>query len=174
MNDDIGLQHEIAALRTSNAWARLFQMVLGAITMAVLGWVIYAAFGMDGVRIFLIAAGIIGIVVLIYVMAIGVSATFGRQAMDHHNNVLQGLIQFQRADDYGEVARQVASGMSGAMRSGNQVDARVLQLANQLSGYQRQQLADSRQQQQVEAEAGWYNVGAQFDEEVPAQWSNRP
>lgn len=174
MNDEIGLQHEIAALRTSNAWARLFQMLLGAILVGVLGWVVYVAFGMDGVRVFLIAAGIVGIVVTIYVMAIGVSATFGRQAMDHHNNVLQGLIAFQRADDYGEVARQVASGMTGAMRSGNTVDARLLTLANQMSGFQRQQLADSRQQQQLEAEAGWYNVGAQFDEEVPAQWSNRP
>lgn len=58
--------------------------------------------------------------------------------------MLNGLIQFQRADDYGEVARSVAAGMSGAIRSGNQVDARVLQIANQIAQHQQRQLTDSQ------------------------------
>ena len=72
------------------------------------------------------------------------SAVFGRQAMQHHDNVLNGLIQFQRADDYGEVARSVANGMSGVMRSGNSLDARVLQIANQIAKQQQTQLTDSQ------------------------------
>lgn len=140
--DDIGLQHEINALRTSQRWATLGILVVVVAACGALVWTVDHYWGGDGVRVLLICAGLIAIVVLIYVMAIGVSAIFGRQAMAHHNNVLNGLIQFQRADDYGEVARSVAAGMSGAIRSGNQVDARVLQIANQIA--QQRQLTDGQ------------------------------
>ena len=87
------------------------------------------------------------IVILVYALSVATAAIYGRMAMNHHDNVLSGLIAFQRADDYGEVARQVASGMSGAIRTGNQVDARVLQVANQLSSYRQAQLTDSQRNQ---------------------------
>jgi len=154
-NDDIALEHEISALRTANLWAKVALMLLGLIGMGALVWVIDHYFGAPGVRVFLVAAGVIGLVMLIYIMSIGVSAVFGRQAMAHHDAVLQGLIAFQRADDYGEVARSVATGMSGAIRSGNQIDARVLQIANQIARQQSAQLADSQRQQQAQLPPGW-------------------
>jgi hypothetical protein len=97
--------------------------------------------------VFLIGVAVFAIVAAIYLMAIGVSAVFGRQAMAHHNNVLRGIIDFQRADDYGEVARSVATGISGAVRSGATLDARVLQVANQIARQQQAQIADSQRQQ---------------------------
>lgn len=143
---DIYMQHEIAALHTSNRWATLGIVIVVLLAIAALGWAIDHYFGSQGMRIFLIAAGIATIVLLIYALSIATAAIYGRMAQSHHDNVLQGLIQFQRADDYGEVARQVASGMSGAIRTGNQVDARVLQVANQLSSYRQAQLTDSQRQ----------------------------
>lgn len=144
---DIYMQHEINALRTSHRWATLGIVIVVLLALAGLGWAVDHYFGEGGVRVMLVAVGLVALVIIIYFMAIGVSAIFGRQAMQHHDNVLSGLIAFQRADDYGEVARQVASGMSGAIRTGNQVDARVLQVANQLSSYRQAQLADSQRQQ---------------------------
>jgi len=152
-SDDPWVQHEIIALRTSNRWATLGITLLLLLAAAALLWAIDHYFGGDGVRIFLIALGILSIVVVIYALSIGVSAVYGRQAMAHHDNVLSGLIQFQRADDYGEVARQVATGMSGAMRSGNTLDARVLTIANQIAKQQQAQLTDS--QRPAQTPAGW-------------------
>ena len=160
--NDIYMQHEIAALHTSNRWATLGIVIVIVLALAGLGWAVDHYFGEGGVRVLLIAVGLLSVLALIYVMSIGVSAVFGRQAMAHHDNVLQGLIAFQRADDYGEVARQVATGMSGAMRTGNQVDAQVLRVANQLSQAQNRQLIDSQRQQ---AQAPTWAMS----EEEPAQ-----
>ena len=145
--NDIYMQHEINALRTSHRWATLGIVIVILLALAGLGWAIDRYFGEGGVRVMLVAVGLVALLAILYLMSIGVSAVFGRQAMQHHDNVLSGLIQFQRADDYGEVARQVASGMSGAIRTGNQVDARVLQIANQLSTYRQAQLTDSQRNQ---------------------------
>lgn len=145
--NDIYMQHEINALRTSHRWATLGIVIVVLLALAGLGWAVDRYFGEGGVRVLLIAVGLLLILLIIYLMGIGVSAIFGRQAMQHHDNVLQGLIAFQRADDYGEVARQVASGMSGAMRSGNSLDARVLQVANQIAKQQHTQLMDGQRQQ---------------------------
>lgn len=145
--NDVYMQHEINALRTSNRWATLGIVVVVLAALAGLGWAVDRYFGEGGVRVLLVGVGLLLALAVIYLMAIGVSVVFGRQAMDHHDNVLQGLIQFQRADDYGEVARQVASGMSGAMRSGSQVDARVLQVAQQIAKQQVAQLTDGQRQQ---------------------------
>lgn len=146
-NRDIYMQHEINALRTSHRWATLGIVIVILLALAGLGWAIDHYFGSQGMRIFLIATGIAVIVILVYALSIATAAIYGRMAQSHHDNVLQGLIQFQRADDYGEVARQVAAGMSGAIRTGNQVDAKVLQVANQLSTYRQAQLTDSQRQQ---------------------------
>lgn len=112
--------------------------------LAALVWMIDHYFGGDGVRVFLIGVAVFAIVAAIYLMAIGVSAVFARQAMAHHNNVLRGIIDFQRADDYGEVARSVATGISGAVRSGTALDARVLQVANLLGSASRTDVLQSR------------------------------
>lgn len=144
---DIYMQHEINALRTSHRWATLGIIIVILLALAGLGWAIDHYFGAGGVRVMLVAVGLVVLLAILYLMSIGVSAIFGRQAMQHHDNVLSGLIAFQRADDYGEVARQVASGMSGAIRTSNQFDARVLQVANQLSTYRQAQLTDSQRQQ---------------------------
>lgn len=145
-HNDIYMRHEINALRTSHRWATLGIVIAVLLALIGLGWAIDHYFGEGGVRVMLVAVGLVTLLAILYLMSIGVSAIFGRQAMSHHDNVLQGLIQFQRADDYGEVARQVASGMSGAMRTGNQVDARVLQMANQIARQQVAQLTDSQRQ----------------------------
>lgn len=144
---DIYMQHEVAALRTSNRWATLGIVIVILLALAALGWAIDHYFGGDGVRMFLIATGIAVIIILVYALSVLTTAVYGRMAMSHHDNVLSGLIAFQRADDYGEVARQVASGMSGAIRTGNSLDARVLQVANQLSQAQQRQLIDAQRNQ---------------------------
>ena len=173
-NHDPDLQHEIAALRTSQRWATLGIVVVCILAAAGLGFAIDHYFGAGGMRIFLIAVGILATVVVIYLLSIGVSAVYGRQAMAHHNNILDGLVAFQRADDYGEVARSVANNMGGVLRSGNSLDGRIVGLANQLARQQVQalQAADRTQQRQLtaDAERDWYNpAGAQFDD-TPAGW----
>lgn len=176
-NRDEVIQHEIAALRTSNRWATLGIILICILAAAALIWAIDHYFGADGVRVFFIGLGIGSIVLAVYALSIGVSAVYGRQAMAHHNNVLRGIIDFQRADDYGEVARQVAGGITGVMRSGNSLDSRVLTTASQLARQQTQALLTANQQQQrqqaVEAEADWYNIpaNAHFDEEIPDGWN---
>jgi len=158
---DLYLQHEINALRTSHHWATLGIAVVVLLALAGLGWATDHYFGPPGVRVLLVGAGLLTMLGIIFLMSISVSAVYGRQAQKHHDNVLQGLIAFQRADDYGEVARQVATGMSGAIRSGNQVDARVLQIANQIAQQQQRQLTDS---QRTQASAPTWAMG----EEEPA------
>jgi hypothetical protein len=165
--NDIYMQHEINALRTSHRWATLGIVIVILLALAGLGWAIDHYFGVAGVRVMLVAVGLVTLLAILYVMSIGVSAIFGRQAMQHHDNVLQGLIAFQRADDYGEVARQVASGMSGAMRSGNQVDARVLQIANQIARQQVAQLTDSQRQQH--AAPTWAMMDTNTEPEASAE-----
>lgn len=145
--DDRDYQMELEGHRTSSRWATLGIMIVVLLAVAALVWAIDHYFGGDGVRVFLVGVAIFAIVGTIYLMAIGVSAVFGRQAMAHHNNVLRGIIDFQRADDYGEVARSVATGISGAVRSGATLDARVLQVANQIARQQQSQLADNQRQQ---------------------------
>lgn len=145
--NETDMQHELHALRTSHRWATLLIVLVIVGACAALLWAVDRYFGADGVRITLVAAGFIAVVVLIYALSIGVSAIYGRQAMAHHDNVLSGLIAFQRADDYGEVARQVAGGITGVMRSGNTLDSRVLTMANQLAKQQTAAILNAERQQ---------------------------
>ena len=173
-NHQHDLQHEIVALQTSNRWATLGIVVVCILAAALLTWAIDHYFGADGVRFWLVACGLIAVLAILYLLSIGVSAVYGRMAMTHHDNVLQGLVAYQRADDAGEVARSVANSMGGALRSGNTLDGRIVTLANQLARQQTQALlsAERGNQRQLtaDAERDWYNVGgAQFDD-VPAGW----
>lgn len=161
--DDINLQHEINALRTSQRWATLLIVIVITAGVTALVWAVDRYFGGDGVRILLIAAGVAAVITTIYALSIATAAIYGRMAMRHHDNVLSGLIAFQRADDYGEVARQVAGGITNVMRSGNAVDSRVLTLANQIAQQQHRQLIDSQRQQ---AQAPTWAMGA--DDNQPA------
>lgn len=173
-NHQHDLQHEIVALQTSNRWATLGIVVVCILAVVGLTWAIDHYFGADGVRFWLIACGLIAVLAILYLLSIGVSAVYGRMAMNHHDNVLQGLVAHQRADDAGEVARSVANSVGGVLRSGNSVDGRILTIANQLARQQTQALlsAERGNQRQItaDAERDWYNVGgAQFDD-VPAGW----
>lgn len=145
--EDRDYQMEIEGYRTSHRWATFGIVIVVLLALVALVWAIDYYFDAQGVRVFLIAVGVAAIVLLIYALSIGVSAIYGRQAMAHHNNVLRGIIDFQRADDYGEVARQVAVGMGGAIRSGTNLDARVLQVANQIAQQQQRQLVDAQRNQ---------------------------
>lgn len=144
---DVYMQHEIAALNTSNRWATLGIVIVVLLALAGLGWAVEHYFGGQGVRVFLVAAGVAVIVLLVYALSVATAAVYGRMAMQHHDAVLNGLIQFQKADDYGEVARTVAAGMGGALRSGASLDARVLGVANQIAQQQQRMLTDSQRQQ---------------------------
>jgi hypothetical protein len=173
-NADIYMQHEVDSLRTSNRWATLGIILVVLLAAAALLWAIDHYFGADGVRIFLIAAGIIAVVGIIYAMSIGVSAIYGGLAMRHHNNVLDGLVAFQRADDAGEIVRSVANNMGGVLRSGSSLEGKILTTANQLARQQTQALLSAHDQQQrqltADADAGWYHAAAQFDDEIPTAW----
>jgi hypothetical protein len=76
------------------------------------------------------------------------------------------FLRFQEADDRGEVARTVAGGVAGVLRSDSQLDRKVLDWAGRLGTGQAQaiiagQLPDKSAQQQ-----DWYNSvqSAQFEE----------
>jgi Na+-transporting methylmalonyl-CoA/oxaloacetate decarboxylase gamma subunit len=164
---------EIEGLRTSNRWATLGIIFLLIAAAGALVWAVDRYFGADGVRVTFIGVGILLIILAIYAMAIGLSAVFGRQAIAHHNNILRGLIDFQRADDYGEVARQVAGGITGVIRSGNTLDSRVLTTANQLARQQTSAiLAANQRQHTADIDANWYSIpaAATFDEDIPDGW----
>lgn len=167
--NDVYMQHEINALRTSYRWATLGIVVVILLALAGLGWAVDHYFGEGGVRVMLVAVGLVMLLAILYAMSIGVSAVFGRQAMQHHDNVLNGLIQFQRADDYGEVARSVANGMSGVMRSGNSLDARVLQIANQIAKQQQTQLTDSQRSAPATTPT-WAMDGEQSEADAEFRW----
>lgn len=127
-------------------WAHvaLVLAVLGGLALVV--WGIDHYFGVDGVRLSAVVAGIA--LIILFIVGLGVSVMFvaSRMAMDHHDNVLRGLVAFQNADDRGEVARTVANGISGAMRSGNSLDRAVLQLAGRMAQGQISATNDAQRQ----------------------------
>lgn len=164
---------DIEASLTSRRWATL-GLALLAVLVAVLLWLfIDSYYGADGVRLVGIVLGIAILLVTIIGIGAGVMFVASSMAMRHHDNVLGGLVAFQREDDRGEVARTVASGVAGVLRSGNQLDSRVLTTANRLAMGQTQALLTAHRQderqQQTQAEQDWYYVPAQFDE-TPAGW----
>jgi hypothetical protein len=66
----------------------------------------------------------------------------------------------------------VASGVAGVLKSGNQLDSRVLTLAGRLGQQQAQamvrgQIADQQRQAQ-DAQSNWYELPAQFEDDTPA------
>ncbi len=101
--------------------------------LALIVWGIDHYWGGDGVRVAGVGLAIVALVLFVVGLGRWVQGDAMRMAMDHHDNILRGLIGFQNADDRGEVARTVATGISGALRSGNQLDRTVLTLAGRMA-----------------------------------------
>ena len=156
----------MAYAAASRRWAAVAAFLLAVLVLVALWWFVRTYWGDDGVRLvgiilglFLLAAAIIGI-------GVGSFAVVYRLTAGHHDNVLNGLVRFQEADDRGEVARTVAGGVAGVLRSDSQLDRKVLDWAGRLGTGQAQaiiagQLPDKSAQQQ-----DWYNSvqSAQFEE----------
>jgi hypothetical protein len=165
----------------SKRWAAAAIMLVVLAALALLWWFVDSYYGADGVRVAGVTLGILVLVLIVIGVGWLVQATATDMAVRHHNNVLNGLVAFQREDDRGEVARTVASGVAGVLKSGNQLDRTVLAMAGRLGKQQANavvqgRLADSRQQQAAQAqqeERGWWNVPATFDDdsgEIPTGW----
>lgn len=151
-------------------WGLVALMVVAVGVVALLWWFVDAYFGDDGVRV--VAIGIAVFMLIMAIISVGmivmwVSTWFTQR---HHDNVLRGLVRFQEADDRGEVARTVAGGVAGVLRSGNQVDARMLTMADRLSR-ERSQMAQAQlqAQQQAENNRAWRDAGA-VDGEARYEW----
>lgn len=162
----------------SKRWANLgiLVVILGGCYLVYL--FVRSYYGDDGVRIFGIVLGILGLVLIIVGIGTLVQFVAYRMTMAHHNNVLDGLNRFQESDDRGEVARTVATGVTGVLRSENTLDRQVLSMAGRLAQGQStaivQAQRSAQQAQQVDAEQQWYRVQPQFDEadddNIPQGW----
>lgn len=133
--------------RSRSQLALVLMMIVVVVGAWMLYWFVSTYFGDDGVRLVAIILGIALIISAIIGLGVFVMWISTSLTQRHHNNVLQGLVRFQESDDRGEVARTVASGVAGVMRSGNSVDTRMLAIADRLSRERQQAL-----QQQYEAQ----------------------
>jgi uncharacterized protein YeaC (DUF1315 family) len=133
--------------RSRSQLAIVLIMIVALAGLWMLYWFVSTYYGDDGVRLVGIVFGIALIITAIIGLGVFVMWVSTALTQKHHNNVLQGLVRFQESDDRGEVARTVASGVAGVMRSGNQVDTRMLAIADRLSRERQQAL-----QQQFEAQ----------------------
>jgi hypothetical protein len=164
----------------SKRWASLAILIVVIGLLVLLWWFIDSYYGPDGVRVVGMVIGLGLLVLFVIGVGYGVQAISTSLSQRHHDNVLRGLVAFQREDDRGEVARTVASGMAGVLKSGNQLDRTVLTMAGRLGQQQAQamvrgQLADQQRlaQQQTEQQAqSWYDVPAQFEDDtsLPPGW----
>ena len=165
----------------SKRWANL------AILLAILGacYLLYLFvdryYGDDGVRILGIVLFILGLVLIIVGIGALVQFIAYKMTISHHNNVLDGIVRFQEADDRGEIARTVAGGVAGVLRSGNQLDSKVLTIADrmargQTSALVQAQRRDEQQQAQQIEQQFWTGMQPQFDEDdnaatnIPPGW----
>ena len=101
----------------SRRWATLGILVVVIGLLVALWWFVQSYYGDDGVRVVGIVAGIGLVFVAIIGLGFGVMAIATGLAQRHHDNVLRGLVDFQREDDRGEVARTVANGVAGVLKS---------------------------------------------------------
>lgn len=153
----------------SKRWANLaiLLVVLGACYLLYL--FVRSYYGDDGVRIFGVVLGVLGLVLIIVGIGALVQFIAYRMTMGHHENVLNGLVRFQEADDRGEIARTVAGGVAGVLKSGNQLDRTVLTMAGRLAQGQTSALLQDRrrdeQQQAQQAEQEFWQVQPQFDDD---------
>lgn len=163
----------IAYAQASRRWATLGILALIVGLLVAVWWFVQSYYGDDGVRITGIVLGLGIVIVAIIGLGVGVMAIATAMAQRHHDNVLSGLVDFQREDDRGEVARTVANGVAGVLKSGNQLDRTVLTMAGRMGQAQAQaivrgQITDQQRQAQ-DAQASWYELpSAQFEDDTPA------
>lgn len=173
MNPGYDRTGDIEAARTSRRWATLGLSVLCVIVLVLIWLFVDSYYGADGVRLVGIILGIALLIAAIIGIGVGVMFVASGMTMRHHDNVLGGIVAFQREDDRGEVARTVASGVAGVLRSGNQLDRTVLTMAGRMAQGQTQAMLTAQRQddrqQLAQAEQDWYQVPAQFDE-TPSGW----
>jgi hypothetical protein len=153
----------------SKRWANLAILIVILIACYLVYLFVDSYYGADGVRIFGAVLGVLGLVLIIVGIGALVQFIAYRMTMQHHENVLEGLVRFQEADDRGEIARTVAGGVAGVLKSGNQLDRTVLTMAGRLAQGQTSALLQDRrrdeQQQAQQAEQQFWTVQPQFDED---------
>jgi hypothetical protein len=164
----------IEAARTQRRWVTLFLTVLVMGGLYAIYLFVRSYYGDDGVRVAGIVVGLFLVIGIIIGLGVGVMFIATAMTQRHHDNVLTGLVRFQAADDRGEVARTVAGGVAGVLKSGNQLDRTMLTMANrmaqgQLSAYQQAQRGQIAQQS-AETQRSWYDVPADLDDAVPPGW----
>lgn len=157
----------------SKRWANLAILLVFMGACYLLYLFVRSYYGDDGVRIFGIVLGILGLVLIIVGIGALVQFIAYRMTMGHHENVLNGLVRFQEADDRGEIARTVAGGVAGVLKSGNQLDRQVLSMAGRLAQGQTTAITQAQrrdeQQQMQQAEQQFWAVRPQFDEDDAQQ-----
>lgn len=152
--------HYRAEVARAEAHARSMVVTLVVLAMLIAGgiwWFVDHYFGEGGVRVVGILLGLVAVIAFIVGLGMLVMWVSTGMVQRHHDNVLDGLVAFQREDDRGEVARTVATGITGVLRSGNAADARMLAMADRLSRERmevQQQLADSQRQDREWQEQG--------------------
>lgn len=168
--------YEVQSQRSSAAtlWGLVALLVVVVGVAALLWQFVLAYFGDDGVRVVAISFGVFVLVMSIISVGVIVMWISTWITQRHHDNVLRGLVRFQEADDRGEVARTVAGGVAGVLRTSNQVDSRMLTMADRLSRerLQMHQTQQAQQQAQLQAAADeriWRDAGA-VDGEVKYEW----
>jgi uncharacterized SAM-binding protein YcdF (DUF218 family) len=141
-------RREIARAQASAQWASTIRLFLLLAAAAGLIWVLWFAFGLTGLQFGLIALFVIAVIVGVWLLML---STHGRVA-DVMTQTTENLVNFQRADDQGEVARAAIA----ALGKGTQLDGRVLQVASmigtakakgEIAAYQARQTIEAERQQ---------------------------
>jgi len=97
-------------------WDRVALACIALLTIALAWWFVQFYFGDSGVRVTALGVALLLVLALVYVMFAGAV----RMVTSVHNNTIQGIVDFQAADDRGEVARSkvLAEVVRGASRNG--------------------------------------------------------
>jgi hypothetical protein len=150
-------RREIARAQASAQWASTIRLFLLLAAAGGLIWVLWFAFGLTGLQFGLIALFVTAVVVGVWLLML---STHGRVA-DVMTQTTENLVNFQRADDQGEVARAAIA----ALGKGTQLDGRVLQVAGmigtakakgEIAAYQAKQTIQAERQQRMQQERQAY------------------
>jgi hypothetical protein len=145
--------------------ATLFTIVLIMVSAGALYLFVENYYGSDGVRL----VGVILGIALIVLSIIGVGALVQfiayRMSIEHHDNVVRGLVHAQQADDRGEIARAAVQ----LARSGNQVDSQMLRMADRLSRERQAALEQRYEAQRQLEDRRWQDERQQHDRTVDGQ-----
>lgn len=141
-------RRELARSQASSAWAGVFKLALVLGAVAAFVWLLHYAFGMPGLQFGLILGFVIVVVVGIWELM----KSTKQQTIDTVESTIRGIVEFQRADDQGEVARAAISALGSNQRAGTQLDANLLRLAGAIGKAQaRGEIAAHEAQRTIEA-----------------------